>query len=276
MRGQLPPGTRWTSPTGEIVGILRQIGNWTFEVAARDGVDPALPPDRDVNAAEDRRTFNVGVALGVPVILDQAVPEATYRDMFAYKIDAAGGTLPFAFALVAPTGGSPPFGLPTGVLLGSDGQILGMATDPPATWTFGVRLTDALGQVTQRDMTLGVILRPLLVSGTPLPLAPMGFAYSSQFVVASHGAGAPYDWSQVAPTGSEVTLSSIGFSLSSSGLLTSPSAPVLGDHTFTVQVTTRSARWRRRRASSTWCPRRSSPPSRRTRPPCRGPTWSPG
>src|SRR5262245_1652087 len=106
--GALPPGLALDSVTGELTGFPRQTGVFHFEIAARDGVDPALPAGRDANFAETRKTFSMNVALGPPHILPQVVPAAQYRASYGYQIDMAGGTPPYTFAQV---GGNLPVGL---------------------------------------------------------------------------------------------------------------------------------------------------------------------
>ena len=76
----------------------------------------SLPPGRDATYAEDRKSFNVSIALGPPHILPQQPTPAQYRASYGYQIDVAGGTAPYTFAQ---TGGTLPAGLtvsPTGFL----------------------------------------------------------------------------------------------------------------------------------------------------------------
>src|SRR5262245_1732922 len=89
--GQLPTGLVIDHGTGAISGYPRQTGVFHFEIAARDGIDPTLPPGRDASFAEDRRDFTVTVGLGEPNILPQVPPAAQYRASYGYQIDVAGG-----------------------------------------------------------------------------------------------------------------------------------------------------------------------------------------
>jgi hypothetical protein len=231
--GALPPGLTLDTNTGAVTGYPRQVGGFHVEIGFRDGVDHSLPPGRDATFAEDRKAFNVNVALGPPHILPQQPPAAQYRASYGYQIDVAGGTAPYTFAL---TGGS----LPTGLTVGPTGFLGSFPSAvQPSPYEFQVTVTDAQGLTDTRTMSIEVIVLPLIIfTSNPIPEAAFGFPYDLALTLASGGGGAPYIWSQV-PVAGETTLASIGMQLTSSGHLTDilggPTA--LGTYTFTVQVT---------------------------------------
>jgi hypothetical protein len=231
--GALPPGLTLDQNTGAVTGYPRQVGGFHVEIGFRDGVDHSLQPGRDATFAEDRKTFNVNVALGPPHILPQQPPAAQYRASYGYQIDIAGGTAPYTFAL---TGGS----LPAGLSVSATGFIGSFPTSvQPTPYEFEVTVTDAQGLSDTRTMTIDVIVLPLIIfTSNPIPEAAFGFPYDLALTLASGGGGPPYIWSQV-PVAGETNLSSIGMQLTSSGHLTDilggPTA--LGTFTFTVQVT---------------------------------------
>src|SRR5205085_2318917 len=93
--GSIPLGLSLDHTTGILSGFPRQTGVFHFEIAARDGVDLSIPQGRDASFAEDRKTFTLPIALGLPNILPQIVPSAQYRASYGYQIDVAGGTPPY-------------------------------------------------------------------------------------------------------------------------------------------------------------------------------------
>lgn len=232
--GQLPPGLKLDVATGDLTGYPRQTGLFRFEIAARDGVDLALPPGRDATFAEDRRSFVLPVARGVPNILPQTVPAAQYRAAYSYPIDVAGGTAPYTFTVV---GGA----LPAGLSVGTDGVIGSFPTqaqDDP--YDFDVVVTDANGLTDSAALSVRVVVKPLLIlTSNPIQQAAKDFPYSLPIELASTGGGAPFTWSQ-APLGvGETDLTSIGMQITGAGALadlgSGPTA--LGTYHFTLRVT---------------------------------------
>jgi hypothetical protein len=232
--GALPPGLSLDSTTGVLSGFPRVTGVFHLEVAARDGFDPLLPTGRDANFAEDRKTFTLNVALGPPHILPQQPPAAQYRASYGYQIDMAGGTPPYVFAQ---TGGTLPTGLsisPSGLL----GSFPIQANQHP--YHFNVTVTDSLGLTDSAALDVDVVVLPLIILTSSLPDAAQGFPYDTTLALASPGGGSPYVWSQVAPTGTEILLSSIGMELTPDGHVTvaapNPGPTASGTFAFSVQV----------------------------------------
>jgi hypothetical protein len=238
--GQLPPGLALEADTGMLTGTPRLTGEFHFEVAARDGVDPTLPPGRDANYAEARASYEVDVDLGPPHILSSAMPGAQYRAPYAQPIDIAGGTTPYFWEM---TGGALPNGLTvtsTGVL----GYFPTQAGQP--IYNFHVRVTDANGLQDEADLTVGVVILPLIIQTSTIPQGAQGFAYDTLLTLLSTGGGPPYVWSQdmtnVAPSGTatETNLNSVGMQITQDGHVTTK-PPALGPTStgtfpFTVQV----------------------------------------
>jgi hypothetical protein len=239
--GALPPGVILDSQTGVVSGYPRTIGNYRFQIAARDGVDPAIPIGRDANFAEDRRDYSVVVTRGPPQILPQIIPTAQYRASFGYQIDAAGGTAPFTFTK---TGGTLPAGLtlsPSGFL----GSFPTQALQHP--YSFDVLLTDAQGLTDAKTLTVDVVVLPLVILTSAIPAGAQNFPYDTTLTLASTGAGAPITWSQATPVAGETLLSSIGMQITPQGHVTNL-PPATGPTTlspaggflFTAQVTDES------------------------------------
>jgi hypothetical protein len=238
--GQLPPGLALDSETGLLGGTPRLTGEFHFEVAARDGVDPDLPEGRDANYAEARTSFEVLVELGPPNILSSAMPGAQYRAPYAQPIDIAGGTTPYFWEM---TGGALPAGLgvtSTGIL----GYFPTEADQP--IYNFHVRVTDANGLQDEADLTVGVVILPLIIQTSTIPQGAQGFAYDALLTLLSTGGGPPYVWSQdmtnVAPSGTatETNLNSVGMQITADGHITMKPPAVgptsTGTFPFTAQV----------------------------------------
>ncbi len=236
--GRLPTGLELDNLTGAIAGFPRQLGRFNFEISARDGLDPTLPPGRDVTFSEAVKSFSLDVSLGTPNILPQAMPAAQYRHSFLYSIDVAGGTPPYAFTV---EGGTLPAGIslsPTGVL----GNFPTQANVAPGVpFEFDVKVTDAHNQTDTAHFALNVVVLPLIILTSNVNEAAQNFPYDVQLELASSGGGQPITWSQVPPTGSEVNLASLGMEISADGHLRNsiafPGPTTIGSHAFTIQVT---------------------------------------
>lgn len=237
--GALPPGLTLDANTGVLSGYPRQVGNFSFEIAARDGADTVnLPPDRDATFAEDRKQYALSVSRGLPNILPQVLPAAQYRSPYGYQIDIAGGTPPYSFAL---TGGA----LPTGVTVSSTGFVGNFPTsETPDTlpYEFDVTVTDANLLTDTEHLALDVVVLPLIIgTGATLPEGAKDFPYLVQMTLASAGAGAPILWSQVTPVMGETALATIGMEITSDGKLRNaspnPGPTAVGTYVFTLKVT---------------------------------------
>ena len=257
--GALPPGLVLDSQTGLLVGYARQTGVFSFRIAARDGVDLSLPPNRDATFAQDTGNFQMVVALGPPNILPQQPPAAQYRASYGYQIDVAGGTAPYVFQQI---GGA----LPTGLTVSTSG-LLGnfpqQETADGSPYQFTVRVTDANNQTDIAVLTVDVVVLPLIILTTsPLPQAAAGFAYSVPLQLASAGAGAPITWTQpvngmgqpIDETGAvavgDVLLSTLGMEVTAAGILRhaspNPGPTAVGTYQFHLRVTDEAgqAAWR--------------------------------
>ena len=232
--GGLPPGLKLDIETGVLAGYPRQTGHFHFEIGARDGADTALPEGRDANFAEDRKTFDLEVALGPPNILPQIVPTAQYRAGYSYQIEVAGGTKPYTFAKVGGT-------LPNGLKVGSTGILGSFPTSSGGNpYAFDVQVTDANGLTDTDRLSLDVIVLPLIVLTSSIPEAAVNFPYDVTMQLASTGAGAPISWSQKPVIAGEVLLSSIGMEISADGHLRHAAGPPgptsVGTFLFTLAV----------------------------------------
>ena len=236
--GTIPPGVTFDQSTGTLSGYPNQIGTFHFEIAARDGADELtlgglLPDGRDASFAEVRRTFTIPVARGLPNILPQVPPAATYRGSYGYQIQVAGGTAPYTFAQVGGT-------LPNGITVTPTGFLGSFPTQAqPTPYGFDVQVTDANGLTDVEHLEIQVIVLPLIIlTSNPLPESAKGFAYDLPLALASAGGGAPYTWSQDPPLPGETDLATIGMQISNSGHLQPLDAgpTSVGSFNFTVRV----------------------------------------
>src|SRR5262245_18107658 len=163
--GSLPAGTQLDSFTGIVTGYPREVGHYTFEIAAQDGVEGKLPPGRDASYAEDRRTFALDVMRGPVQILPQLPPTAQYRASYAYQIDVAGGSPPYTFAQTGRT-------LPAGLTVSGTGLVPNFPTRADFhSYQFDVTVTDSLGGQHMRTLDLDVVVLPLFIKTSALPEA---------------------------------------------------------------------------------------------------------
>jgi len=135
---------------------------------------------------------------------------------------ATGGTGAYTWAL-APGSGL----LPTGLGLSSGGEISGIPT-AAGTYSFTVRVTDAVGGFGEKAFSVVISPPPSITTASPLPPSTQGVPYS-QTLLASGGTGA-YTWSA---TGLPAWLALNP----TTGVLANTSPTVAGIHSFTVRVT---------------------------------------
>src|SRR5262245_55952270 len=205
--GALPTGMQLDSFTGVVTGFPRQVGHFSFEVAAQDGVEGKYPPGRDASFAEDRRTFQVDILRGPVQILPQIPPTAQYRASYGYQIDVAGGTPPYTFEQ---TGGT----LPAGLTVSATGQIGNFPTRADEhPYHVNVTVTDSLGGQHTRQLDIDVVVLPLFIKTSNLPEASEGFPYTAELELSSPGGGAPYNWIQLPPAPDETLLSAMNMQL---------------------------------------------------------------
>ena len=232
--GSLPPGVQLDKDTGILSGYPRNVGTFRVEIAARDGIDTSLPPGRDENFSEDRKTYDIQVDLGPPNLLPQTLTLAVYRLGYFDQIEVAGGTPPYHFVKV---GGS----LPAGITVSPSGVLGTLPTSFGASpYTFQVKVTDARGLSDTDSLSLELILLPLTMLTSSIPEAATGFPYDVTMQLSSSGGGAPIAWSQQPPIAGEVLLSSIGMELTADGHLRNAAGftgpTTIGVHPFTVAV----------------------------------------
>ena len=173
-----------------------------------------------------RKSLTLTVVNPPPVlaILTTSLPNVTVPDSYSKTLQAAGGTVPFTWSVIA---GSLP---PSFTLNTTTGEIAAPPTTVGAagTYNFTIRVTDTAGQIDDQALSIRIVVVPPTITTTSLPGGTVGTAYS-RTLLASGGTGT-LAWS--------LGLGSLpaNLSLSSAGVI-SGTPTGTGTANFTVKVT---------------------------------------
>lgn len=205
--GTLPPGLTFDPATGTLSGTPTAPGSTTLTVRVNSGTVSA------------ERTFTIAIDPPALAVVTATLPGAVQGTPYSQALEAVGGTLPYAWSIVAGA-------LPAGLTLSPAGVISGTPTvSGPAQFT--VRVT-AGTETADRAFTLEIALPPVSIVTASLPNAREGQSYSQQ--LAATGGTGTYTWTVV--TGALPA----GIQLSPAGMLGgTPLAD--GSSTFTVRAT---------------------------------------
>ncbi len=131
--------------------------------------------------AADTQDFSLAIRLAITTT---SLPEATADADYAAYVAAAGGELPYSWAV---TSGS----LPDGVAInGATGEISGVPT-VAGTYDFNVEVTDNAGATDEVGFAI-TVHPPLSVSTTSLSQGTEGTSYAE--TVEGNGGTTPYAW----------------------------------------------------------------------------------
>jgi hypothetical protein len=182
---------------------------------------------RDANGRVGTQGFSLRVT-NTLTITSGSLPDAYTDGPYSYALAAAGGLLPYRWALVA---GS----LPPGIGLSAPGQLSGTPSTPGGS-TFTVSVTDSLGRSGSRTLSL-TVYRPPSVGPSTLSDAYVSELYDLRFTAAD--GKPPYTFSLASGA------LPAGLSLASNGQLAgTPTAP--GSASFEVMVSDANGRTGRR------------------------------
>jgi uncharacterized repeat protein (TIGR01451 family) len=205
--GTLPPGLSLSS-AGVLAGTPTTAGSYPFTVNVVDA-------NNGIATASITLVVSAGVALSFT-----APPNTDVGIGYSDTLTATGGTGPNTWSVSA---GS----LPAGITLNaSTGALAGTATTA-GTYSFTIKVTDAVSQSATKAATIVVAARPSLAFPAP-PAGQASVAYSDTLTVT--GGTGPFAWS--VPGGSLPS----GLTLNASTGVLSGTPAAAGSFAFTVQV----------------------------------------
>jgi hypothetical protein len=217
--GVLPRGIEFDAARAELYGIPLAAGSFPLSFEAKSGT------------VADQRTLMLVVSVpSAPLQIVAgagALPAATAGTPYVEPIRAVGGTPPYAVRIVEGA-------LPDGLLLGTDGAIVGTPVRS-ATASFAVAVRDSASQTATASLFL-IVAPAGNLSAVPGVLAPAVVGRPYAAALYAGGGTPPLRWSAMTSTAIPP-----GLALSASGLL-SGTPTREGQFTFRVQVTDAAAR----------------------------------
>jgi hypothetical protein len=175
------------------------------------------------NSASQTLSVTVNPVLSITTT---TLPSGTVGVAYAQTLAAGGGSGGYSWSVTNGASSLSAVGLSV-----SSGGVVSAASPTQGTASFTVKVTDSTGASTTQNYSV-TIYPALSITTNSLPSGTVNVPYSQAFT-ASGGTGTGYTWSL---TGGQSSLTSLGLSLSSAGVL-SGSGPSYGTANFTVKVT---------------------------------------
>lgn len=197
-------GSGSTATVGGTLGASAATSTFTVKVVDANNVATTLGFTITVNSPPSITTTS---------LMTIAIVGTAYTPMLV----ASGGTAPLIFTSQ----------VIDGLTLTSMGTFTGTPTSP-GNFPFTAMVTDAIGATASQLLTL-VVETPLVLSGTSLPPATIGFPY--QFQLTATGGSPPYTWTVMNGQGQLAA----GLTLSSTGVI-SGTPTAAGSSSITVSV----------------------------------------
>ena len=218
-QGALPAGLVISSTTGAITGTPMAAGTASFTVTLTDSGSPALKAST---------AFTLTTLYPPLSITTTSLPNGATGTPYTANLASTGGSgTGYTYAVMGGTGLSA-----VGLTLSPGGAITGTPTTGQNAGVVAVMVTDSAGNTARQVLTLTIAYPTLTITSLSLSSGVAGDPYTST-LTATGGTGTGYTW---AVTSGASSLSALGLSLSSSGVL-SGATPVTGNAAFTVQVT---------------------------------------
>lgn len=205
--GALPPGLS-LNQQGAVTGTPASAGSFAFTVRVTDAA-----------AAVAEKIFTLLVRDALTITNASPLASGNFGAFYTLTFEASGGVGPYQWRIASGL-------LPEGVSLTPTGALSGTPR-LGGLFRFVVEVTDAAGTKTTKEFAWTVTSSLTITTGSPLPEAGAGVAYSLVFGLS--GGVAPYSWSLLA--GSLPP----GMTLSSGGILSGTPA-AQGTYQFTVKV----------------------------------------
>jgi hypothetical protein len=208
--GSLPGGLALAA-TGSITGTATAAGTFSFVLVVTDSAGVTA-----------QKQFTITVTGGLSITTG-TLPNASLNVSYSQTLGAAGGILPYSWAL---TSGA----LPKGLALSAAGAISGTPA-ASGTFQFTVTVTDSAQLTASQQFTLVVSGGGLAITTATLPGGKAGTTYN-QTLTASGGTP-PYAFA--------VSAGALppGLTLAGAGISGTPTTP--GTYSFTIEVTDSNA-----------------------------------
>ncbi|WP_329426066.1 putative Ig domain-containing protein [Streptosporangium sp. NBC_01495] len=171
--GSLPPGLALNASTGVLSGTPTTGGTYSFTARVTDAS----------NVSTTRAVTLVIAPL--PVLTFPAPPSGEVNVAYSVPLTVTGGTAPYVWSVSA---GS----LPPGLTLNASTGVLSGTPTAGGTFSFSVRVVDAMNQSDTRTVSLVIAPLPTFTFSAPPP-GQVGVAYSVPLTVS--GGVTPYTWS---------------------------------------------------------------------------------
>lgn len=207
LNGSLPTGIAFTN--GSFSGTPSVSGSFPLTIQARDNTNATVSAN-----------FSLVVNSTSLILSTTSLPNAVVNQSYFATITASGGQQPYTFSVVSGQ-------LPPGISLSSGGSFSG-GTSTAGQYQFTVRVTDALGAVTQSLFELIASSSNLSLQSTALPNAQLNQPYTAS--LSASGGSAPYVFTIVGGALPQ------GLTLATNGSISgTPTAPGSFQVTFRVQ-----------------------------------------
>ena len=204
------------SSSGLLSGTTPVAGTASFTAQAKDSAGNT-----------GSTTFSVTINAGVAITTASPLPVGYVGTAYSLQLAAAGGAgAPYTYTVTSGASSLTAVGLS----LSSSGLLSG-STPVAGPASFTVQAKDSSGNTGSATLSVTIDAGIAITTTSPLPVGYSGTAYSQQ-LAAKGGAGTPYTWTV---TSGSTSLTAVGLSLSSTGLLSS-TTPVAGTASFTTQA----------------------------------------